>query len=321
MPASVRIVARTNGVGIDRDVRILADALAASGVRTGVSHHRAISPLRRLFDPGEPEDCIIFLERIRTRWLRRGRRHVLIPNQERYPERQVRLLRHADRILVKSRHAFEIFARHHPDVRFTGFTSFDRSIPDIVPDYGRFCHLAGGSGLKGTATLIDVWARHPEWPTLTVLFHRRGADIDPPPNVELIREYLDDDALRRLQAGCGVHVCTSLSEGWGHYIVEAMSCSALVLTTDGPPMHEIVRPDRGILVPWRESAPRKMGTNFFVDPDRLEQSIEAVLAMPEAERAALGRAGRVWFETNDREFRTCLAEALHDLLPLQPATD
>lgn len=312
--ASIRIVARTNGVGIDRDVRILADAMADWGARPTVSHHRAISPLRRLFDPAAPDDCVVFLERIKTRWLRRARRVVLIPNQERYPERQVGLLRRADHVLVKSRHAQEIFSRHHPSVRYVGFTSVDRRLDDVAPDYARFFHLAGGSSLKGTATLLEVWARHPEWPLLTVLYHRDDPLGDVPRNVRVMREYVSDAELQLLQNSSGVHLCPSRSEGWGHYIVEAMSCAAVVVTTDGPPMNEIVQPDRGVLVPCTRTEPRKLGINYYVDPAALEAAIAALLEQPDGEKARLGRAARAWFEANDRAFGERLAEELGAIL-------
>lgn len=312
---SVRIVARTNGVGIDRDVRILSDVIAEWGARPSISHHRAISPLRRFVDRTEPEDCIIFLERIRTRWLKRARHHVLIPNQERYAARLVGRLRHVDDVLVKTRHAQEIFARHHPSVRYIGFTSTDRRLPGATPDYGRFFHLGGGSSLKGTAALLEAWARHPEWPELTVLFHRGEPVADVPANVRLVRDYMSDAALRSLQNTCGIHLCPSLSEGWGHSIVEAMSCNAVVVTTDAPPMNELVQPDRGVLVRWHRSEPRKLGTNFYVDPSHLEETIARLVALPDADKAALGGNARAWFERNDREFTDRLLRTLSAILP------
>jgi glycosyltransferase involved in cell wall biosynthesis len=194
-------------------------------------------------------------------------------------------------------------------VLWLGFTSPDRRVQGAQPDYDRFLHLAGGSALKGTEALLALWARHPEWPTLTLLFHRKG-DIPSsvPTNVQLIDRYLDDAELRALQNRCGVHLCPSRSEGWGHYIGEALSCGAVTLTTDGPPMNELVRPDRGVLVPWSRSEPRKLGTDFFVDASALEAAIEELLVMSSADKARMGRAGRAWFEENDARFHARLQE-------------
>jgi glycosyltransferase involved in cell wall biosynthesis len=310
----LHIVARTNGVGIDRDVRLLLDAFSAWRDRPLFSHYRSISPLRRFVGRRNRDECIVFLERITARWLRRAGRYVLIPNQERYPERLVPLLRHLDHVFCKSRHAVEIFEAHHPSVHYLGFTSVDRRLADARPDYRRFLHLAGSSTLKGTATLLEVWARHPEWPVLTLVQHARNAPRTVPGNVELVTDYLPDAELQALQNACGVHLCPSRSEGWGHYIVEAMSCRAVTVTTDAPPMNELVQPDRGVLVPFRRSEPRKLGINFFVDADALEHALAELISMPAADKARLGDAAREWFEANDRTFRERLRQLTETLL-------
>lgn len=308
-PRTVRIVARANKVGVDRDITLLAGALSARGPEPSFSGYRSISPLRRFFGRRNRNETLLFLERVTARWLRHAGRYVLVPNQERYPKRLVRLLSRVDHVFCKSHHAVEVFRPHHDSVHYLGFTSPDRRDPAIEPDYGRFLHLAGGSALKGTDIVLEAWARHPEWPTLTLVFHRQEAIPEVvPENVRLLDRYLPDDELRRRQNRCGIHLCPSLSEGWGHYIGEALSCAATVVTTDGPPMNELVRPDRGVLVPWSRSEPRKMGTNFHVAVEDLEAAVERVLALPEDEKAEMGRAARRWFEANDERFRARLHE-------------
>ena len=309
-----RIVARSNKVGVDRDIHILSAGLSEWGPAPVFSGYRSISPLRRFLGRRDPLETIVFLERVTARWLRHAGRYVLVPNQERYPRRLVPLLGSVDHVFCKSLHAREVFSAVHGSVHFLGFTSADRREEGAEPDYDRFLHLAGGSALKGTETLLALWARHPEWPALTLLFHRKG-DIPSsvPANVHLIDRYLDDAELRSLQNRCGIHLCPSRSEGWGHYICEALSCAAVTVTTDGPPMNELVGPDRGVLVPWSRSAPRKLGIDFFVDTEALEAAIEELVAMPSTDKARMGRAGRDWFEENDARFRIRLRELWQEL--------
>jgi hypothetical protein len=307
-------VARANKVGVDRDVTLLAGALSAWAPEPRFSGYRSISPLRRFFGSRDPAETLVFLERVTARWLRQAGRYLLVPNQERYPPRLLGLLGRVDHVFCKSRHAEEVFARHHDSVHYLGFTSLDRWDEAVPADYGRFLHLAGGSAVKGTESVLALWERHPEWPALTLVWHRRGAvRRSVPGNVELVDRYLSDDELRTLQNRSGVHLCPSLSEGWGHYIGEALSCGAVTVTTDGPPMNELVGPDRGVLVPWRRSEPRKLGTDFHVDPDALEAAVESLLARPAAEKAQLGRAARRWFAENDARFRVRLRELWDEL--------
>lgn len=312
---SIRIVARTNGHGVDRSVRIMLDAFSAWRERPVFSHYRSINPLRRFYDRRHSEECIFFMERVTARWLRRAGRYVLIPNQERYPERLVPLLRSIDHIFCKTRHAREIFAIRHPSVHHLGFTSIDRVLPRSEPDYTRLLHLAGGSSVKGTPTLLEVWAQHPEWPVLTVVWHRREAPRTVPGNVNLISHYLPDAELQALQNACGIHLCPSSSEGWGNYIVEGMSCRAVVVVTDGPPMNELVQPERGVLVPYCHTEPRKLGFDFHVDPIALERAITDLIALPVEAKERLGRGARTWFENNDRAFHENLRDLTAKLLP------
>jgi glycosyltransferase involved in cell wall biosynthesis len=116
--------------------------------------------------------------------------------------------------------------------------------------------------------------------------------------------------LRKLQNECGLHLCPSRSEGWGHNLVEGLSCGALVLTTDAPPMNEHVRPEYGVLIPAGRSEPRHMGINHFVGIDRLETAIEAAIHMPEAEKIAKGELARQRFLDIDKGFRERVAELL-----------
>lgn len=309
-----RIVGRSNKVGVGRDIALLTEALSGWGPKPTFSRYRSISALRRFYGPRDPQETLVFLERITARWLRQAGRYVLIPNQERFPRRLVPLLARMDHVFCKSRHAEEVFSELHGSVRYLGFTSPDRRDPRIEPDYGRFLHLAGGSAAKGTDKLLRVWARHPEWPTLTLVGHRRSEIADSvPANVELIDSYLEDDELRRLQNRCGIHLCPSTSEGWGHYIGEALSCAAVILTTDGPPMNELVTADRGVLVPWSTCEPRKLGIDFHVELDALETAIQTLVAMPLEEKARMGQAARGWFEENDARFRARLRELWDEL--------
>ena len=215
---------------------------------------------------------------------------------------------------ARRRTPWEAFSAHHRDVRHVGFTSPDRRLPGSEPDYRRAFHLAGRSTFKGTAALLAAWRAHPHWPTLTLVQHPDNAPGDVPPNVELVATHLDDDALRKLQNACGLHLCPSLAEGWGHYIVEAMSCGALVVTTDAPPMNELVSVERGLLVRAGDGKPRHLGQTFEVDPDALARTIDEALAASPNEASARAAAARAWFEHNDGEARSRLVAALESAL-------
>ncbi|BDS08458.1 glycosyl transferase [Oceaniferula spumae] len=310
----INIIARTNGVGLDRDVDLIHNALSAAGMDVTVSHCRGISPLRR-FWPGEKRfDANIFLERVFPRWFGSAHTNLLIPNQERFPERHTGLLRKIDHVLCKSRHAEEVFGSRGNQCQFIGFTSTDMLDSTVDPDYQSFFHLAGRSTLKGTETVLDLWKKHPEWPELTIIQCKENAVDQVPDNVRLITDYVPHDEIQQHLNRHGVHLCTSLSEGWGHYIVEAMSCGAVVVTTDGPPMNEIISPERGILVPAANTESRHLGINYHIDPVKLESMISDLLLMTAETKQLLGQKARNWFIDNDARFQKELPQVITKLL-------
>lgn len=300
------ILGRTNGVGLDRDAQLLADALTTAGFSVTIPPIRSFAALISQ----KKTDVAFHLERISPLWKRKAAIHFLIPNQERFPERHIKRLRLVDHVLCKSEHARAIFSNLHPSTHLLSFTSPDRKIPNRNIDFNRFFHLAGRSTLKNTGRLLELWSRHPEWPTLTLVQHPDNAPKSVPSNVNLISRYLDDSELRELQNECGLHLCPSLSEGWGHYIVEAASCGAVILTTDAPPMNELVHADHGVLVPFSHSEPRHLGRNFDVDPQKLEAAIANLITLPLSEKQKLGESARCWFETNHANFCQNLSRLL-----------
>lgn len=311
MAKSALIIGRQNGAGLEQDAALIVRALEAAGYET-----RCVDPRdwRALLFSRFRCDVAVHLERVFPWWNGRAKKRVLIPNQERFPARNIRRLAGMDAILCKTRHAQEIFGRLHGTVRYIGFTSPDRLVSGATPDYGRFFHLAGRSTVKGTDVLLDLWARHPEWPELTLVQHPDNAPASVPPNVRLISRRVDDAELKALQNTCGAHLCPSRSEGWGHYIVEAMSCRAVVVTTDGAPMNELVTGDRGVLVPSGRTEARHLGTNFYVDAEGLESAIGALVQSSDAGKERLGQAARNWFEQNDGRFAPNLADAFREVV-------
>ncbi|MDA7935625.1 glycosyltransferase [Akkermansiaceae bacterium] len=310
----LNLIARTNGVGLDRDVDLIHQVATAAGHKVTISHCREISLFSQWLGRKNIFDTNIFLERIFPRWLGSAKTNILIPNQERFPHRHLPRLKKIDHVFCKSKHALAVFSQHHPSCLYTGFTSANLDQPAVPRRSRGILHLAGRSTLKGTATVLALWKKRPDWPVLTLLQHKDNAPESVPENVHLITDYLSDEDIVKLVNEHPIHLCPSLSEGWGHYIVEAMSCGALVITTDGPPMNELVRPGRGVLVKAPKTEARHLGTNFIVTPSAFEAAIERVLTIPHEERDRISRAAQQWALDNHQKFEKHFIETLEEIL-------
>lgn len=326
---SVHIIARDNAAGLSRDLRIVSDNLERAGFDVTVSAlgqggiTRSLRRLRlraqleydawRGASPQRRFDVNVMLERIYPQFFSLARRNALIPNPEWFKPEYANHLGRLDRVLTKTRHAEAIFDALGCSTQFTGFTSEDRLLADL-PREPVFFHLAGRSGNKGTRPLIDLWLRQPTWPTLTIV--QRDKLLSPLPsaaNLHFVTRYLPDAELRVLQNRHLFHLCPSETEGFGHHLVESMSVGAVILTTDAPPMNEMIRPERGILTGYRRTERQHMATTYFVDPEMLEADVRRMLASSVEERTKLAGNAREWWSSNDLQFHSRLASAIRSL--------
>jgi hypothetical protein len=313
----LNIIANDIGFGLSRNIQLVRPLLEARGWQVDVHGiaplpvgDRARSAWRRLRGRRPAYDVNLFFEFVVPSWFAHARANVLVPNQEWFRKGSERYLPRFDLVLCKTHVGEAIFRALGCRTAFVSFTTFDRRADVPVRERRGLFHLAGRSLQKGTAALVALWAKHPEWPTLTIVQHPERATVVDLPNVRWIVNYIPDHELVALQNRHGIHLQPSEVEGFGHSIVEGMSCGSVVVTTDAPPMNEIVTPDRGLLAGWRGSSPMQLGTAYRVDPDALAQCVDRALGLDDAAHDRLGAAARAWYDENDRFFRRQLAEAL-----------
>lgn len=314
------VFAWDNGRGLTRDLGIVLELLEAAGydatVRPVTKHLRGAlyrAKVRRLI--GRPvRDLNLFLESVVPAEFHRARHNVLIPNQEWFEPSDLRFLPFLDVVACRSHLTAELFANRGPRTEYVGFTSADRSVAG-VPKGDGILHIAGHSLFKGTEALLRVWQRHPEWPCLTLVHRPEVAPVvEGIANIMQLTEHVPDQELKQLQQEAWLHIQPSEAEGFGHCLCEGMSAAAVVLTVDAAPMNELVRPERGVLVPWSGAEPMGVDRRYFVDEARLEESLAALLSGGPGSVLAMMQGARDWYLQNDIRFRQAFITLCHSFV-------
>lgn len=329
-PVRVNLVAWDNGFGLSRELRLIGETLGAAGIEVHVSAIRRgklrkwLRPWQmraRLWgyrllgqDPRARFDINLMIEHVRPEDLPFARRNLFSPHPEWCLPRDVALLPAIDRVLAKTRHAEPVFQQLGCRTTFVSSTSEDR-MERAMTRQRAFFHLAGRSQNKGTESLLALWRRHPEWPQLTVLQNPRTVRPGiPAANIDHRVGYVSDDEVRGLQNSHLFHLCPSETEGFGHYLMEAMSVAAVTITTDAEPMNELVTAERGLLVAHASSGRQNLATTYYFDAAAMETAVARAIAMPDEECARVGARARAFYERNDREFRERLVAAVQAAL-------
>jgi glycosyltransferase involved in cell wall biosynthesis len=155
---------------------------------------------------------------------------------------------------------------------------------------------------KGTLELLNVWSQNPDWPLLEIVSRDRSLARYTAANIRFHFDFMTEDALATLMNQCGIHICASTVEGFGHSINESMSCGAAVITTDGAPMNELVSTGQGVLVPVSGAIPVGWAQAFQVEAHALSAAITGVLNMDIERLAQMGHGARAQYLRSQESF-------------------
>jgi len=322
MAKSVHVISPVAGFGNRLDLELVASLLEQNGfdvTRYPVSERSKVARLkplaRRAVSLRGRFDLNIFLAPIFPEWLPLARKNLLIPNVEGFAAHLRKWLPEIDLVLAKTRLTGRVFSQLGCKTQYVGFMSEDRLDEQVPRDATKFFHTCS-SQFKGTKSLLEAWKKHPEWPELVAVINNNDqipADFHAP-NVRAIRERLSNDEIRRLQNSFVFHICSSEAEGFGHYIMEAMSCRAITLTTNAPPMNELVEPSRGFLIDCLDkTVAMNLSHRYFIKPESLEEQVHRAMKLDQAAISQIGSNARDFFLETNQHFRKNFPELIRSL--------
>ncbi|MFB7858888.1 glycosyltransferase [Rhodococcus qingshengii] len=261
------MVSRNNGVGLTTDMDLLTKLLSSAGNRV----HRVDWRVPRI-----PKcDVVIFVELFNPNLLKFAQKSVGIFNPEWFMVAWSPWVAKLDQVWAKSRMAEEIFLEMNPNTHYTGFLSKNLNDGSVVRK-PTVVHVQGHSSDKNTERVLETWRNNSDLPKLTVIT-QKGPPI--PPGVTRFGR-LPERTLKHVLNENDIHLCPSRVEGWGHYISEALTVGAHVITTDMSPMNEHVRPEWGTLISPSHVEPRGVAQACDVTVESIATAVRDAVSIP-----------------------------------------
>ena len=259
-------------------------------------------------------DKQFFIEHIYPNLLNNSICNIFVPNLEFINKNDFSLMKckHIKYIIAKTKCAYESLYKLFGDkVLKWNWTSIDRNISRIHPDFTQYLHIKGKSRFKNSQIILYLWMKHPEWPMLHIVHHgeinKNGfLEINQPilmkENITLYQYELDNDTLESLMNRCGNHICPSETEGFGHYINEARSVGAVIITTNAAPMNEFITDKYGFLVNTTECKTIGLGHFYKFNEIELENTIQQCVSTSWNLKLIQSNIGKNMYKQNHVDF-------------------
>jgi glycosyltransferase involved in cell wall biosynthesis len=291
----IALISRDNGVGLSLDASLLTELFTSAGHEV-TFHDWQDKSMTHV-------DVAFHLELVGRNLAQCADRNVAILNLEWYPAEWLKYLPAFDQIWAKSSYAHR-FCRNRggKNVQLTGFLGTDLYDPEVKREL-RCMHLRGKSGMKGTEQVIAAWSKAADLPPLTII---SKDPVSIPAALEkriTVAVSPSDEERNHLMNQASIHLCPSIAEGWGHYITEAMSVGATVITTDASPMNEHIRPEWGYLLGVKSTRHHHQAILTYTSPEMIIEAVRRAAALTEERRHEVGMAARKRFLARNAEFR------------------
>lgn len=285
----INFISVDNGVGLSRDMKLFAEV---AGIK-----YNFVDFLKGQAPPHA--DTNIFFEVCRKDMLN-ARRNIIIPNPEWFASEWLTFIDRFDLVLCKTRHCQEIFRRYVGDrAVYIGWTSDDR-MDSKVNRTPAFLHAIGRSETKGTTAVYKAFTENKigRLTLITSKWAKGGTNS----NVTVYNVRLKDEDYRIIQNAYRFHICPSEYEGFGHYINEALSVGAIVLTIDAAPMNELCRPDYAVLIPAQQHKHMGIVKTWTFKPTDLSAAVYTIMNMTDEEVSYRSARARLAYEMGRNEF-------------------
>lgn len=308
------------GTGVAQDIQILHGILAhVLGKETEFRHVPHYHP------QCSEAEVNIFVEVINPALFVYAAKNIWVPNPEWTQKTWAPYARMVDEIWVKTREAERLF-QDLGKVRYIGWTSIDKTMPE-GKNYNKAIAPVGKNVWRNPKPIVQAYMRVRELnmqaylalPELHLVYNAQIVHLPALPDVVRDKivahpEPLPEAEYDALLKECGLCICTSAAEGFGHAVNEAMSTGANLLLSPIDAFMELTK--SAAWVSEKESTPHPscMGVLLDVDVQSLAESLIFYLNTSIEQRVHTSHAMRKTYEVRHNVFMSLMSDVIKDVI-------
>lgn len=306
--------------GVSQDVHILHGLIAhAFGQETEIRH------IPHYYPQCPQAEVNFFIEVINPALFLFAKKNIWIPNPEWTYQTWEPYARMVDEIWVKTHEAETLFSKWNCNkVRYIGWTSIDKVMP-TEKHYGKAIVPSGKNVWRNPRPIIQVYAAIQrqniglfyQLPELHIV---HVSELPPIPEslkskIILHSEVMPEKEYDELVQSCGLCICMSAAEGFGHAVNESMSTGSILMLSPIEPFMELA-PTNSLWVSElkRTPHPQCMGELMDVDLQSMVETFQYYFNMPPAEREFMSLQTRALYEANHQAFVERMTAVLKETL-------
>lgn len=254
----------------------------------------------------------VFIEVINPSLFMYASKNIWIPNPEWTYKDWKPYLSMVDEVWVKTQEGMKLLEGNK---FYTGWTSIDKTMPE-VKHFNKAIVPTGKNIWRNPRPIIQTYMgiqkQKPELfaklPELHIV-HSPDAVLLPPlpesltSKIILHSEVMSEESYDALLKECGLCICMSAAEGFGHAVNEAMSAGCILMLSPIDPFEELAPKDSlWVSELKRTPHPQCLGNLYDVDLRSLAETLEQYTNLSDYERTRMSQASRDLYESRHSDF-------------------
>ena len=280
------------------------------------------------FQPHAPEAEInVFIEVINPALFPFAAVNIWVPNPEWTYQTWFPYAAMVDQIWVKTHEAVDMFKAIPgcAPVHYVGWTSIDKKY-NPEKNYAKGIVPVGRNVWRHPKPLVQAYMRiqhqkpalYAELPALTIVHSPAHVKIAPMPatvadKLTLVSEVMKEEEYDALMKECGLAVCLSVAEGFGHAVNEAMSSGCALVLSPITPFLELTKSAFWSSTSKSVPHPQCMGKLEDTDVESVIEALECYVKTTNEDLRSVSDYSRKQYEDRHAEFVERLAKRIDTL--------